>query len=181
MPENQTGHFAAKKPVKALLYIFQIVFFTQIIIPFFILVYCTVHIVNRLKKKTVGETTKLRKAVFAVMSVVVVFSVCFLPCTLARAVLLGVRLNNREDTELTVVQVYDGLMVLSYSDCLLDPLVYCFCHSGFKNAYINTFCPKALQKGPLKPDFSSAAPTALTPTGTGTSVAKTISLPILGK
>ncbi|XP_037541128.1 12-(S)-hydroxy-5,8,10,14-eicosatetraenoic acid receptor-like [Nematolebias whitei] len=152
----------------------EIVFFTQIIFPFFILVYCTVHIVNRLKKKTVGEKTKLRKAVFAVMSVVVVFSVCFLPSTLARAALLGVRLNKMEDTERTVVQVYDGLMVLSNADCLLDPLVYCFCHSGFKNAYISTFCPTFLQKGALKPDSSVTPATA-----TAGTAAKTTFLPTL--
>ncbi|XP_017295568.1 hydroxycarboxylic acid receptor 2-like [Kryptolebias marmoratus] len=155
----------------------EIVFFTQIIIPFFILVYCTIHIVNRLKKKTVGEKTKLRRAVFAVMSVVVVFSICFLPCTAARVALLTVRLKDLQEMELTVVQIYDGLMVLSYSDCLLDPLVYCFCHSGFKRAYVTTFCPTSLQKRLLTPESSLATAT----TTTLHSAAKIVSLPMLEK
>ncbi|KAK1875234.1 Hydroxycarboxylic acid receptor 2 [Dissostichus eleginoides] len=46
----------------------EIVYFTQIIIPFIILVYCTVRIVNRLRRKTVGEKTKLRRAVLVVIS-----------------------------------------------------------------------------------------------------------------
>ncbi|XP_041661079.1 12-(S)-hydroxy-5,8,10,14-eicosatetraenoic acid receptor-like [Cheilinus undulatus] len=158
----------------------EVVFFTQIIIPFIILVYCTVRIVNRLRKKTVGEKTKLRRAVWVVMSVVVVFSICFLPCTVARAVLLGFRLMKMQKEENIAVQVYDGLMVLSYIDCLLDPLVYCFCNSGFKDAYIATFFPTCLQKKLLKSDFKLGVTTTTmtTPTTSGT---RTIILPIIEK
>lgn len=152
------------------------VFFSQIIIPFIILVFCTVRIVNRLRKKTVGEKAKLRRAVCVVMSVVVVFSICFLPCAIARAVLLSVRLNDWQETENVVVQVYDSLMVLSYMDCLLDPLVYCFCNSGFKDAYISTFCPTFLQKK-LNTDFGLGTTTAMATTTTS----RTVSLPMIEK
>lgn len=152
----------------------EVVFFSQIIIPFIILVYCTVRIVNRLRKKTVGEKTKLRRAVFVVMSVVVVFSICFLPCAVARAVLLGFRLKKMQNEENIAVQVYDSLMVLSFTDCLLDPLVYCFCNSGFKDAYISTFCPTFLQKRLITSDSGMGATTT-------TSGARTLTLPIIEK
>ncbi|XP_053193411.1 12-(S)-hydroxy-5,8,10,14-eicosatetraenoic acid receptor-like [Scomber japonicus] len=156
----------------------EVVFFTQIIIPFIILVYCTVRIVNRLRKKTVGEKTKLRRAVYVVMSVVVVFSICFLPCTIARAVLLYFRLQKMQAEEDVAVQVYDALMVLSYADCLLDPLVYCFCNSGFKDAYITAFCPGPLQVKLLNANFGlgSGATTITT-----NSAAKTVTSPIMEK
>ncbi|KAM9798265.1 uncharacterized protein gpr31 [Neosynchiropus ocellatus] len=154
----------------------EVVFFSQILIPFIILVYCTVRIVNRLRRKTVGEKTKLRRAVCVVLSVVVVFSLCFLPCAVARAVLLAVRLEERwADQEDLVVQVYDSLMVLSYIDCLLDPLVYCFCNSGFKDAYVSTFCPKLLQKLLLERDFGLGT-TTVTTTNSGT---RSTSLPAI--
>uniref|UniRef100_A0A3B4TGK7 12-(S)-hydroxy-5,8,10,14-eicosatetraenoic acid receptor-like n=1 Tax=Seriola dumerili TaxID=41447 RepID=A0A3B4TGK7_SERDU len=120
----------------------EVVFFTQILIPFIILVYCTVRIVNRLRKKTVGDRTKLKRAVFLVTAVMVVFSFCFLPCTIARMVLLIVRVQ-----ELPLIYqdkaavAFDGLMVLSYMDCLLDPLVYCFCSTKFKALYLSNYCP----------------------------------------
>ncbi|KAM8726390.1 hydroxycarboxylic acid receptor 2-like isoform 2-T3 [Acanthopagrus schlegelii] len=161
----------------------MIVFFIQIVIPFIVLVYCTVHIVNRLRKKTVGEKTKLRRAVCVVLSVVVVFSICFLPCAVARAVLLSVRLKEWQTAEDIVVQVYDGLMVLSYMDCLLDPLVYCFCNSGFKNAYITSFCPAVLRERLLKCDYGlrTTTTTSNTHTNTTTSGNRTIILPIIEK
>lgn len=120
----------------------EAVFFTQILVPFVILVYCTVHIINRLSKKTVGDKTKLRRAVFQVMSVMVVFSFCFLPCTVARMVLLIVRVQELSKSNQDKAAVaFDGVMVLSYMDCLLHPLVYCFCSTKFKTIYFSNYYP----------------------------------------
>ncbi|XP_068610135.1 12-(S)-hydroxy-5,8,10,14-eicosatetraenoic acid receptor-like [Brachionichthys hirsutus] len=156
----------------------EVVFFSQILFPFIILVYCTARIISRLRKKTVGEKAKLRRAVWVVMSVVVVFSICFLPCTVARAALLGFRLTSRQAAEDVAVQVYDSLMVLSYLDCLLDPLVYCFCNSGFKDAYISTFFPAFLQKKLQNNDFGLGTTTTTTTTTTPISGNRTITLPL---
>ena len=134
----------------------EVVFFTQIIIPFLILVYCTVRIVNRLKKKTVGDKTKLRRAVFLVTSVMVVFSLCFLPCTLARMVLLIVRVQeSQESIQDKAAVAFDGLMVLSYIDCLLDPLIYCFCSTKFKALYLSNYFP-FLMRAPVQIESSTA-------------------------
>lgn len=156
----------------------EVVFFSQIVIPFIILVYCTVRIVNRLQRKTVGDKSKLRRAVFVVLSVVFVFSICFLPCAVARALLLFFRVNNNQSSEHVMVQVYDSLMVLSYIDCLLDPLVYCFCNTGFKNAYISNFCPPFLKERLLNSDFKMGVTTTITTTTTN-SGQRMISIPIL--
>ncbi|XP_032442160.1 hydroxycarboxylic acid receptor 2 [Xiphophorus hellerii] len=127
----------------------EVVFFTQIVIPFIVLVYCTVRIVNRLKKKTVGDKTKLRRAVLVVTTVMVVFSFCFLPCAIARMVLLICRVNAElENFETTAEAVFDGLMVLSYLDCLLDPLVYCFCSTKFKALYVSNYLSFCVKKSP---------------------------------
>lgn len=137
----------------------EVVFFTQILIPFVILVYCTVRIVNRLRKseeKTIGDRTKLRRAVFLVTAVMVVFSFCFLPCTIARMFLLIVRVENLGmKIQITAEQVFDGLMVLSYMDCLLDPLVYCFCSTKFKALYLTNYLPFLVKSGAVQLDSST--------------------------
>lgn len=142
----------------------EAVFFSQIIIPFIILVYCTVRIVNRLRKKTIGDKTKLKRAVFLVTTVMVVFSFCFLPCTLARMVLLIARVQEwPENLQDKAAVAFDGLMVLSYMDCLLDPLVYCFCSTKFKGLYIANYFP-FLYKDSQPPIESSTGPTTSKPT-----------------
>ncbi|XP_020492723.1 hydroxycarboxylic acid receptor 2 [Labrus bergylta] len=134
----------------------EAVFFTQIVIPFVILVYCTVHIVKRLRMKTVGNTTKLRRAVFLVTSVMVVFSFCFLPCTIARMVLLIARVEEWPEYRQDKAAVaFDGLMVLSYMDCLLDPLVYCFCSTKFKSLYLTNYFPCLVKDTAIPPDSST--------------------------
>ncbi|XP_012737993.3 hydroxycarboxylic acid receptor 2-like [Fundulus heteroclitus] len=137
----------------------EIIFFSQIVIPYIILIYCTARIVSRLRRKTIGEKAKLRRAVFAVVSVAIVFSICFLPCTIARAALLIVRVKEWTQEVKVAVQVYDALMVLSYAECLLDPLVYFFCNSEFKVAYISTFFPPFLKKKLLELHRSPPAQT----------------------
>ncbi|XP_069580907.1 12-(S)-hydroxy-5,8,10,14-eicosatetraenoic acid receptor-like [Brachyistius frenatus] len=133
----------------------EVVFFTQIVIPFIILVYCTVRIVNRLRKKTVGDRTKLKRAVFLVTTVMVVFSVCFLPCAIARMVLLIVRVHAGEHLQDKAAVAFDGLMVLSYMDCLLDPLVYCFCSTKFKGLYLANYFPFLARGAPVVLESSS--------------------------
>ncbi|XP_068199460.1 hydroxycarboxylic acid receptor 2 [Antennarius striatus] len=134
----------------------EVVFFTQIVIPFIILVYCTARIVNRLRKKTVGDKTKLRRAVFLVTAVMVVFSICFIPCTIARMVLLITRVQEAsEKSQDKAALAFDGLMVLSYMDCLLDPLVYCFCSTKFKALYLSNYFPFLVKDTQIPLDSST--------------------------
>lgn len=120
----------------------EVVFLTQIVIPFLILVYCTLRMVKRLQEKTIGDRTKLRRAVFLVTCVMVVFSFCFLPCALARMVLLITHVQKASmATRHKAGMAFDGLMILSYLDCLLDPLVYCFCSTKFKALYLSNYFP----------------------------------------
>lgn len=123
----------------------EIVFFTQIFIPFFVLVYCSIRIIRRLKQKSVGDKTKLRKA-FLVTSMVLVFAICFLPYAITRAVQLKTNGPVMTEEKVTVVKLYDGLICLSYLNCLLDPILYCLSSSKFKKLYISMYLPFLLEE-----------------------------------
>uniref|UniRef100_A0A8C1KW95 G-protein coupled receptors family 1 profile domain-containing protein n=1 Tax=Cyprinus carpio TaxID=7962 RepID=A0A8C1KW95_CYPCA len=124
----------------------EIVFFTQIFIPFFVLVYCSIRIIKRLKQKSVGDKTKLWRAMFLVTSVVLVFAVCFLPYAFTRAVQLKISGLVMKEEKVTVVKLFDGLLCLSYLNCLLDPILYCLSSSKFKKLYISMYLPFLLEK-----------------------------------
>lgn len=130
----------------------EIVFFSQIFIPFLVLVYCSIRIINRLKQKSVGDKTKLWRAMFLVTSVVLVFAVCFLPYAFTRAVQLKISGLVMKEEKVTVVKLYDGLVCLSYLNCLLDPILYCLSSSKFKKLYISMYLPFLLEKE--KPESS---------------------------
>ncbi|KTF80812.1 hypothetical protein cypCar_00044669 [Cyprinus carpio] len=124
----------------------EIVFFTQIFIPFFVLVYCSIRIIKRLKQKSVGDKTKLWRAMFLVTSVVLVFAVCFLPYAFTRVVQLKISGLVMKEEKVTVVKLFDGLLCLSYLNCLLDPILYCLSSSKFKKLYISMYLPFLLEK-----------------------------------
>ncbi|XP_051952198.1 12-(S)-hydroxy-5,8,10,14-eicosatetraenoic acid receptor-like [Xyrauchen texanus] len=124
----------------------EIVFFTQILIPFFVLVYCSIRIINRLKQKTVGDRTKLKRAMFLVTSVVLVFALCFLPYAFTRAVQLQRNGLVLSEEKVTLVKVFDGLTCLSYLNCLLDPILYCLSSTKFKKLYESIYFPCLLEK-----------------------------------
>ncbi|XP_077077371.1 12-(S)-hydroxy-5,8,10,14-eicosatetraenoic acid receptor-like [Siphateles boraxobius] len=124
----------------------EIVFFTQILIPFFVLVYCSIRIIKRLNQRSVGDKTKLRRAMFLVTSVVLVFAVCFLPYAVTRAVQLKMNGLVMKEEKVAVVKLYDGFICLSYLNCLLDPILYCLSSSKFKKLYMSMYLPFLLEK-----------------------------------
>lgn len=128
----------------------EIVFFTQILIPFFVLVYCSIRIIKRLNQKSVGDKTKLRRAMFLVTTVVLVFAVCFLPYAVTRAVQLKTNGLVMIEEKVAVVKLYDGFICLSYLNCLLDPILYCLSSSKFKKLYMSMYLPCLLDKEQLK-------------------------------
>ncbi|XP_051954816.1 12-(S)-hydroxy-5,8,10,14-eicosatetraenoic acid receptor [Xyrauchen texanus] len=128
----------------------EIVFFTQILIPFFVLVYCSIRIINRLKQKTVGDRTKLQRAMFLVTSIVLVFALCFLPYAFTRMVQLQRNRIVMSEEKVTLVKVYDGLTCLSYLNCLLDPILYCLSSTKFKKLYESIYFPCLLEKEQTK-------------------------------
>ncbi|XP_076147764.1 12-(S)-hydroxy-5,8,10,14-eicosatetraenoic acid receptor-like [Alosa pseudoharengus] len=136
----------------------EIVFFTENLVPFVILVLCTVGITARLRQNTVGDQTVLRRASFLVASVILVFSLCFLPCTISRMVLLVVSRGSEFSPEAkdVALQVYDGLKCLEYLELLLDPIVYCLSSTKFKSLYMETYLPFLLTKN--KQDSSDNVP-----------------------
>jgi len=123
----------------------EVVFFTQILIPFLVLVFCSILIIKRLNQKSVGDKNKLRRAMFLVTAVVLVFAVCFLPYTITRAVQLKNGHVMKEE-KVPVVKLYDGFVCLSYLNCLLDPILYCLSSSKFKKLYMSMYLPFLLEK-----------------------------------
>ncbi|XP_016329773.1 12-(S)-hydroxy-5,8,10,14-eicosatetraenoic acid receptor-like [Sinocyclocheilus anshuiensis] len=109
-------------------------------------IFYTSVIIKRLKQKSVGDKTKLWRVMFLVTSVVLIFAVCFLPYAFTRAVQLKISGLVMKEEKVTVVKLYDGLVCLSYLNCLLNPILYCLSSSKFKKLYISIYLPFLLEK-----------------------------------
>ncbi|XP_040011805.1 hydroxycarboxylic acid receptor 2-like [Xiphias gladius] len=122
-------------------------FFFSFYLPLFVILYCTVHIIIRLRGRKLAQQAKIKKALCFITVVVVVFIICFFPSNIT---LLLILIKTQEVARtLPSSQFCPALedltttfyitISLTYLNSMLDPVVYYFSSSAFKN-----ICWKAL-------------------------------------
>ncbi|KAK2837223.1 hypothetical protein Q5P01_014435 [Channa striata] len=114
--------------------------------PLCVILYCTVHIIIHLRGRQLAQHAKIKKALFFISVVVLVFTVCFLPSNITQ-LLIWIKKNSvaKKDSA-TICSALEDLtttfyitICLTYLNSALDPVVYYFSSPVFKN-----ICRKAL-------------------------------------
>ena len=116
----------------------EALFFVQFILPFGLILFCSVGILRTLRKRLrePDKQPKLRRAQALVGAVVVLFALCFLPCFVARVLLAAARACGFRST---AVHVADVTGSLTYLQGVLNPVVYCFSSPAFRHSYRKLF------------------------------------------
>ncbi|XP_072892803.1 lysophosphatidic acid receptor 5-like [Hemitrygon akajei] len=123
------------------------------LLPLSVVLYCSVRILHALSRRGgggQGEGEVRRKKVrLLLLANAAIFVLCFLPYNLLLASYAGLRAKDAGNTVLRsrlrfVLQI---TMLLSSSNCCLDPLVYYFSTEGFRATF---------RRKPLGPTFSRA-------------------------
>ncbi|XP_062410822.1 hydroxycarboxylic acid receptor 3-like [Sardina pilchardus] len=99
----------------------------QFSVPTVIIVFCTVCITLQLKSKTVDTDGRIKRAVYFVLTVALVFIVCFLPSTLSRTAIWVLRAWYDECSHFEQVDLaFYTTVCLTYFNSVLNPVVYYF-------------------------------------------------------
>ncbi|XP_030592754.1 hydroxycarboxylic acid receptor 2-like [Archocentrus centrarchus] len=115
--------------------------------PLLVILYCTFCIVSRLRGTQLAQQAKIKKALYFIIVVVVLFIICFLPSNITQ-LLIWVRTQELSSSlpENEICPAMENLTVvfyitisLTYLNSVLDPVVYYFSSPLFKN-----ICRKAL-------------------------------------
>lgn len=120
----------------------------EFLVPFAMLLYCSVRISLFLRGRRVGNPEKVRKAMRVCIGIVVVFLVCFLPTSVTTAgIWIVVRYRPWDCaafysfTQLTIVS-----LGLNFLNSALDPVLYVFSSSMFRKALCESV-PRCLRCG----------------------------------
>ncbi|XP_061529515.1 hydroxycarboxylic acid receptor 2-like [Phycodurus eques] len=116
-------------------------------VPLLVILFCTVHIVGQLRGRQLSQHGKIKKALWCITAVVVLFAVCFLPSNITQLI-IWIKTQEAIQTlpESEVCGAMDNLTVvfymtvsLTYLNSALDPVVYYFSSPTIKN-----ICRKSL-------------------------------------
>ncbi|XP_047447920.1 hydroxycarboxylic acid receptor 2-like [Mugil cephalus] len=112
-------------------------------VPLFVILYCTFQIIDHLRKRQLAQQAKIKKALYFIIAVVVLFVVCFLPSNLTQ-VLIWIKSHKAHESEVCadledLTSAFYATICMTYLNSVLDPVVYYFSSPAFKN-----ICRKAL-------------------------------------
>ncbi|XP_035520113.1 hydroxycarboxylic acid receptor 2 [Morone saxatilis] len=118
-----------------------VAFIAEFLLPWFLLLFCSARITCYLLKRQVGGQKKVRKAILAVGVITLVFTVCFMPSVLTGIGGMYIKYFHPEDC--TSYNQITRLFVLcigfTYFNSALDPVIYTFCSSVFRDAFKSFF------------------------------------------
>uniref|UniRef100_A0A8C5C1E3 Hydroxycarboxylic acid receptor 2-like n=1 Tax=Gadus morhua TaxID=8049 RepID=A0A8C5C1E3_GADMO len=143
-----TSYGEASWAILVLVRMHRILSVLEFLVPLAMLLFCSARIFSVLKRRQMDKAQNVRRAMQACTAIVVVFAVCFLPGTVTTLGLWFIGAQRPIDcasfyafTQLTVVS-----FGLTFLNSALDPIIYCFSSSMFRNALVGAL-PKALSGG----------------------------------
>ncbi|XP_068585368.1 hydroxycarboxylic acid receptor 2 [Cebidichthys violaceus] len=143
-----TSYKEASRAIVVLVGTHRVLTVLEFIFPTAMLLFCSVRISGFLRRRQMGKPEKVRKAMRVCVAIVVVFTVCFLPTTVATVGVWVIRSYRPWDCAsfYTFTQLTIASLGLNFLNSALDPVVYVFSSSMFRRALCGAL-PRALRCG----------------------------------
>lgn len=113
-----------------------VVFLAEFFLPLVILLFCSIKISCILRQRQINKEKNVRQAIRTVLVIVGIFIFCFFPgvATGLVALYLKQRINEHCNAYKLVSQMFVLSIGFTYMNSALDPVIYCFSSSMFRNA-----------------------------------------------
>ncbi|KAG9344558.1 hypothetical protein JZ751_011229 [Albula glossodonta] len=117
------------------------VFVAEFFLPFLLLIFCSLRIICILQRRKMDKDQKVQRAIRVVLLIVAVFTICFLPGIATGLTALFIQKARPNDcvTHKFVSQLFSLSIGFTYLNSALDPVIYCFSSSMFRNALKASF------------------------------------------
>ncbi|XP_069819492.1 hydroxycarboxylic acid receptor 2-like [Dendropsophus ebraccatus] len=129
-------------------------FILEFFLPLCIVLFCSYSIIWKLRQRNLDRDSKIKKAVKCIISVGIVFFVCFLPSVTTRIGILSL-LSSPQSNDCSIYKTIDMAfyvtVCLTYMNSMCNPLVYFFSSPSFNVFY------KRIMKCSNQPESESDA------------------------
>lgn len=123
-------------------------FIVEFLLPWFLLLFCSAQIACRLRRRRLDRQARGRRAIKAVVVIILVFTLCFMPSVITGLVGVYIKIFYPDDcySYTKATELFKICIVLTYLNSALDPIVYTFSSSMFHDALKNSICFKKFYK-----------------------------------
>ncbi|KAJ8418432.1 hypothetical protein AAFF_G00141410 [Aldrovandia affinis] len=118
-----------------------VVFMVEFFLPFLLLVFCSIRIICILRQRQMDKEQKVKRAIRVVLLIVAIFTVCFLPGIVTGLTALSIQKYRPHDCDSYSIatELFSMSIGFTYLNSALDPIIYCFSSSMFRNTLKTSF------------------------------------------
>ncbi|XP_026209673.1 hydroxycarboxylic acid receptor 2 [Anabas testudineus] len=134
--------FSAYKEVPPSIMLHYMAFILEFLLPWVLLLYCSVRIAYVLRQRRMDKQKKVRRAIVAVRVISLVFTICFMPGVITGLGAMYIKEFRPTDctTYTGFTQAFKVCLAFLYLSSTLDPVIYCFSSSMFRDILKSSIC-----------------------------------------
>ncbi|KAF6714466.1 Hydroxycarboxylic acid receptor 2 [Oryzias melastigma] len=140
---NVCRSFDSYKVIPKPLYVHYVLYIFEFVLPWLVLLFCSIRITCYLQRQKIGSQEILRKAIRAVMVITTVFTLCFMPGVVTGLGSVYIKFFSYEKCKYNSWnQAFMIGIGFTYLHSALDPVIYFFSSSTFTQTFVSSMTIK---------------------------------------
>ncbi|KAM7408169.1 hypothetical protein PAMA_002046 [Pampus argenteus] len=128
--------FNSHKVMPSVIKMHYVVYAAEFFLPWFLLLFCSARITCYLRQQKMKQQKRVQKAIIAVVGISLLFTVCFLPAVITglHVIYLNTFYPDNCMSYKRIILVFIMCISVTYLNSALDPFIYSFSSSMFRDA-----------------------------------------------